>query len=139
MSEDDRHNAFLEAIRSPLDSSAVRVDVRLARVEQPAHSVQLVGVAGIDGVPFEQRGEVRTGALEIYAIEQDAAGNVLAQINQQMNLKLSEQQYRAYLKSGILFRGVVALKPGATVLRVLVQDAATAEVGCVIVPLDQVK
>ncbi|HEX4067626.1 MAG TPA: VWA domain-containing protein [Acidobacteriaceae bacterium] len=138
-SEDDRHNAFLEAIRSPLDSSAVRVDVRLARVEQPAHTLQVVGVAGIGGLPFEQRGDVRTGALEIYAVEQDAAGNVLAQVNQQMNLKLSEQQYRAYLKSGVLFRGVVALKPGATVLRVLVQEAGTAELGCVIVPLDRVK
>jgi VWFA-related protein len=137
--ENDRHNAFLAVIRSPLDSSAVPVEVRLARVEQPAHSVQVVGVAGIGGVPFEQRGEVRTGALEIYAIEQDAAGNVLEQMNQQMNLKLDERQYQQYLKSGILFRGVIALKPGATVLRVLVQDAGTAEVGCVIVPLDGVK
>jgi hypothetical protein len=31
------------------------------------------------------------------------------------------------------------LKPGATMLRVLVQDAATAEVGCVIVPLERVQ
>jgi len=139
MSEDDRRSAFLAAIRSPLDSSAVPVDVRLTRVEQPSHSVQIVGVAGIGGVPFEQQGEVRTGALDIYAIEQDASGNVLEQVNQQMNLKLSEQQYRTYLKSGILFRGMVALKPGATVLRVLVQDAGTAEVGCVIVPLERVK
>lgn len=139
MSEDDRRKAFLEAIRSPLDSSAVPVDVRLARVENTAHSVQVVGVAGIGGLPFEQRGEARTGALEIYVVEQDAAGNVLAQVDQQMNLKLSEQQYRAYLKSGIVFRALIALKPGATVLRVLVQDVGTAEVGCVIVPLDHVK
>jgi VWFA-related protein len=139
MSETDRHNAFLAAIRSPLDSSAVPVDVRLARVEEPAHALQVAGVAGIGGVPFEQLDGVRTGALDIYAIEQDAEGNVLAQANHQMKLKLNEQQYRAYLQAGILFRESIALKPGATILRVLVQNAGTAEVGCVIVPLDRVK
>jgi VWFA-related protein len=136
--DSDRHNAFLAAIRSPLDSSAVPVDVRLTRVEQPANALQVVGVAGIAAVPLQQQGQFRTGALDIYAIEQDAAGNVLEQVNQKMNLKLNEQQYQQDLKAGILFRGVLALKPGATVLRILVQDARTAEVGCVIVPLDRV-
>lgn len=137
--ENDRHNAFLVAIRSPLNSSAVPVDVRLTRLEQPPHSLEVVGVAGIGSVFFEQRGDLRTGALDVYAIEQDAAGNVLTQVNQQVNLKLNEHQYRQYLKSGILFRGVIALKQGATVLRVLAQDARTAEIGCVIVPLNRVK
>ncbi|MFY9746125.1 MAG: VWA domain-containing protein [Acidobacteriaceae bacterium] len=137
--EHDRHNAFLAAVRSPVDSSAVPVDVRLARVEQPPHSVQVVGVAGIRGLPFEQQGGVRTGALDIYAIEQDAAGNVLEQVNQQMNLKLSAEQFQTYAQTGVQFRGVIPLKAGATVLRILVQDAATAEVGCVIVPLEKVQ
>jgi VWFA-related protein len=139
LSESDRHNAFLAAIRSPLDSSAVPLEVRLTHLEQPAHSLQVVGVAGIRGVPFEQQGEIRTGTLNIYTIEQDAAGNVLEQVNQRLNLKLDEQQYRQYLQSGVLFRGIVALKLEATVLRVLVQDVGTAEVGCVIVPLDSMK
>lgn len=103
------------------------------------NSLRMVGVAGIESVPLEEQGGIRTGALQIYAIEQDAAGNVLEQVDQRMNLRLNEQEYRAYLKSGILFRGMVPLKPGATVLRVLVQDAGTAQVGCVIVPLEKVK
>ena len=48
-------------------------------------------------------------------------------------------QYQTYSQSGVQFRGVITLKPGATMLRVLVQDAATAEVGCVIVPLEKVQ
>jgi hypothetical protein len=54
-------------------------------------------------------------------------------------LLVLEQQYQVYSQSGIQFRGVIPLKPGATMLRVLVQDAATAEVGCVIVPLEKVQ
>ncbi|MGA8939329.1 MAG: VWA domain-containing protein [Acidobacteriaceae bacterium] len=138
VSENDRRNAFLAAIRSPLDATAVPVDVRLARAEQPPHSLQIVGVAGIGDVFFQQQDDLRTGALEIYAIQQDAAGNVLNQMNQRLDLKLNEQQYEQYLRSGILFRNLVTLKSGATVLRVLVQDPHSAEVGCVIVPLDSV-
>ena len=138
VSENDRRNAFLAAIRSPLDASAVPVDVRLARADQPPHSLQMAGVAGIGDVFFQQQGDLRTGALDIYAIQQDTAGDVLDQMNQRLNLKLTEQQYQQYLSSGILFRNVIALKSGATVLRVLVQDPHSAAVGCVIVPLSSV-
>lgn len=137
--QNDTHNAFLAAMRSPLDSSAVPVDVRLERLDQPSPALQVIGVAGIRNLHLEQQDALRVGALRIYEVEQDAAGNVLEQANQQLDLKLSEQQYQSYIKSGILFRGQVPLKAGATVLRVLVQDAGTAQVGCVIVPLDQVK
>ena len=138
-SDDDRHSALLAAMRSPLASSALPLDVHLARIEQPPHALQMVGVAGIGAVRFDQQGTFHIGTLNIYAVEQDTAGNVLDQLNQPMLLHLSDQEYRGYLKSGILFRAVIALKPEATVLRVLVQDAGSAQVGCVIVPLDQVK
>ena len=139
-SEKDSLNSFLAAMRSPLDSSAVPLDVRLSRVDRPLpHSIQIVGVAGIAGVQLAQYGGLRHGALNIYAVEQNAAGDVLHQMNQRLKLNISEEQYRAYLRSGILFRGNVPLQPGATVLRVLVQDPGTSEVGCVIVPLAKVK
>jgi VWFA-related protein len=138
-SEDESHNSFLAAIRSPLDASAVPLEVRLNRVDQPApHSVQVVGVVGIGKIRLPKDGDVRRGTVDVYTIEQDAAGNVLQQANQRLNLKLTEQQYQAYLQSGILFREVLQPEQGATVLRVLVQDPGTSEVGSVIIPLARV-
>lgn len=137
--ENERRNAFFSAIRSPLNSSAIPIDVRMARADQPAPSLQLVGVAGIGGVPFQQQGNLRTGALIIYSILQDVAGNVLEQVDQKLDLKLTEQQYESYLKSGIIFHSTIPLKPTATVARILVQDAGTAQIGCVIVPLARIQ
>ena len=137
--DNDRHDMFVAALRSPLYSAAVQVDVRLARVQQTPHTLQVMGVTGIEGVAFQQQGDIRTGALDVYAVQQDPAGNVLQQNNQRINLRLNEQQYRAYLHSGVLFRQIVSLHPETTMLRVLVQDVGTAGVGCVIIPLDQLK
>jgi VWFA-related protein len=138
--ENESHNSFLAAIRSPLDASALPLEIRLDRVDQPApHSLQIVGVVGIGGLRLLKDGDVRHGALDVYAIEQDATGNVLHQSNQRLNLSLTDQQYQSYLHSGILFHQLVQSSQGATVLRVLVQDPGTSEIGSVIVPLTSVK
>jgi hypothetical protein len=56
-----------------------------------------------------------------------------------LNLSLTDQQYKGYLQSGISFRQLVQPHQGATVLRVLVQDPGTSEIGSVIVHLTTVK
>jgi hypothetical protein len=110
----------------------VPVAVRLNRIDQPVpHSLQVAGVIGIGSVRIPQDRGARRGVLEVYTIQQDAAGNVLHQV--------TEQQYQTYLRSGILFRQFVEPTPAATVLRVLVQAPGSSEVGCVIVPLAKFK
>jgi len=59
----------------------------------------------------------------------------LQQTNLRLNLNLTEQQYQAYLQSGIFFRKSLEPKEKASVLRVLVQFAGTPEVGSVIIPM----
>ena len=138
--ENESHNSFLAAIRSPLDASALPLEIRLDRVDQPApHSLQIVGMIGIGGLRLSKEGDVRHGALDIYAIEQDSGGNVLHQTTQRLNLSLTDQQYQNYLRSGILFHQLVQPNQGTTVLRVLVQDPGTSEIGSIIVPLTSVK
>ncbi|HUJ30609.1 MAG TPA: VWA domain-containing protein [Candidatus Acidoferrum sp.] len=138
--ENERHNNFLAAIRSPLDSSVIALIVKIDRVEKPAaHSLQITGSIGLKNLQVTQKGDMRTGAVEMYIIEQDAAGNVLHQTSNRLRLNLTEQQYQKYLQSGIVFREYAQPNQNAAVLRVLVQDPATSEVGSVIIPLAQVK
>ena len=134
--ENESHGSFLAAIRSPLDASAIPLAVKADRAGQPpAQSLQILGSVGIGGLLLPEDGGVRRGTLNVYIVEQDAAGNVLQQVNNRYNLKLTEQEYRAYLQSGVRFRESIQPKPGATVLRVLVQNPGTSEVGSVIIPL----
>jgi hypothetical protein len=76
--------------------------------------------------------------INVYAIQQDITENVLQQVNNRFRLKLTEQQYQTYLQSGIKFREIIQANPQAVMLRVLVQDASSSEVGSVIIPLSRV-
>jgi VWFA-related protein len=137
--QDDRHNNFLIAIKSPLDSSAIPLEVKVDRVNQPTpNSIALSGSIGIHDLQLVQSGEVRTGALDITVIEQDETGKVLRESANHINLRFTEKQYPAILKSGITFRKSVQPQSGATTLRVLVQDPSTAAIGSLIIPLAHV-
>ena len=138
--QDERHNSFLTAIKSPLYSSAIPLQIQVSRVNQPtADSLSLSGSIGIHDLQLVLNGEIRTGALDIAVIEQDQTGKVLSQSNNRINLRFSEKQYPEFLKTGINFRKSVQPQAGATTLRVLVQDPTTAAIGSLIIPLSQVK
>jgi hypothetical protein len=138
--QDDRRNNFLIAIKSPLDSSAIPLEVKVDRVNQPTpNSLALSGSIGIHDVQFVQSGEIHTGAIDITVVEQDETGKVLRESANRINLRFSEKQYPAVLKTGITFRKSVQPQAGATTLRVLVQDPATAAIGSLIIPLSKVK
>ncbi len=138
--QDERHNNFLIAIKSPVDSSAIPLQIQVSRVNQPTpNSLALSGSIGIHDLQLVQSGEIHTGSLDITVIEQDQTGKVLRESANRINIRFTEKQYPAVLKSGITFRKSVELQPGATTLRILVQDPATAEIGSLIIPLSQVK
>jgi VWFA-related protein len=138
--QDERRNNFLAAIKSPLYSSAIPLEVKVDRVRQPtANSLALSGSIGIHDIPLVQSGEIHIGALDITVIEQDGTGKVLRESANRINLRFSEKQYPAILKTGVTFRKSLQPKAGATTLRILVQDPGTAAIGSVIIPLSQVK
>jgi hypothetical protein len=94
-----------------------------------------LGTVGIGGIVLPKEGDVRKGSLDVYTLEQDAAGNVLKQVNDRLKLSLTEQQYQAYLHSGVFFRKSVQPSGNTAVLRMLVQFDGSPEVGSVIIPL----
>jgi VWFA-related protein len=138
--QDERHNNFLTAIKSPLDSSAIPLQIQVSRVNQPApNSLALSGSIGIHDLQLVESDEIRTGALDITVIEQDETGKVLRESTNRINLRFTEKQYPAVLKSGITFRKSVQPQGGVTTLRVLVQSPTTAAIGSLIIPLSQLK
>jgi hypothetical protein len=82
---------------------------------------------------------VRKVALDVVTIEQDRSGKVVAQSGSTINLQVTDKRYTDYVKSGFPFHQYVQPKADATTLRILVEDASTAEVGSLIIPLSQIK
>ena len=132
--------ALLAALESPFDASTVPLEVSVARVEQPKpQMLRLRGSVDIKDLPLAQAGGARHGRLDVLVVEQDAAGNLLHQVANHLDLKLTEAQYGAYLKSGIRFQEYVQPHPGTAVVRVLVREPMSQELGSVVIPLPQVK
>ncbi len=136
---DERHNEYLAAIRSPLESSSIPVTIKVVRVEKPLpHCLSLFGSIDIRSVRFQQVGSMRKGAVEVATIEQDGTGKILRRSASRINFDFTEAKYAGYLKTGFPFHQFVQPQAGVTTLRVVVVDSATAEVGSLIIPLSSV-
>lgn len=138
--QDERHNEYLVALRSPLESSSIPVTVKVVRVEQPLpHCLSLFGSVDIHKLRFAQTGDAHKGALEVATIEQDETGKILRQSASKINFDFTEQKYAAYLKSGFPFHQFVQPQAGVTTLRIIIEDPSTAQLGSLIIPLSQIK
>jgi hypothetical protein len=125
---------------SPIDSSSIPVEVRVNRVNQPSpDTLTLSGTIDIHDIRLTQTGEMRIGVVDVIILQQDETGKVLSESTDQLNLRFTEEQYSAMLKSGIQFRKTMQPKSGAATLRVLVQDPSTAAIGSLVIPLSQLK
>jgi len=138
--KDQSRNSLLTAVRSPIESSAIPVQVRVERVEKPLpHCLSIFGSIDIHSVQVLQDSGVRKVALDVVTIEQDQSGKVVAQSGSTINLQFTDKRYTDYVKSGFPFHQYVQPKADATTLRILVEDPSTAEVGSLIIPLSQIK
>ena len=137
---DQNWKTVVTAVNSPIESSVIRLQAKVDRVDQPLpNSLKLLCSIDIHNLRLVQTGDLHKGAVSVYVIQQDGAGKVLSQWTKTYDLQLSEKQYAALLKSGMPFNQDVQPKAGLTTLRVLVEDPATAEIGSLIIPLSQVK
>jgi VWFA-related protein len=137
--KDQNWSTLVTAAQSPIESSAIPLRAKVDRVDQPMpNSLRLLCSIDIRSLRLLQTGDLRKGAVSVYVIQQDGVGKVLSQWTKTYDLRLSEKQYAALLKSGMPFNQDLQPKAGVTTLRVLVEDPATAEIGSLIIPLSQV-
>ena len=137
VTKEENQSNLLAALRSPIESSAIPVQVTIDRVEKPLpHCLSIFG--SIDIHNLQNRG-VREAALDVVTVEQDQSGKVVAQSGSAINLHSSDKAYADYVKSGVPFHQYVQPKPDATTLRILVEDPTTAEVGSLMIPLSDIK
>jgi VWFA-related protein len=137
--KDQNWKTVLSAVQSPIESSLIPLQAKVDRVNEPLpNSLRLLCSIDIHNLRLVQTGELRKGTVSVYIIQQDGVGRVLSRWTKTYDLQLSEKQYAALLKSGMPFSQDVQPKSGATMLRILVQDPTTAEIGSLIIPLSQV-
>lgn len=140
VTKEQKRSNLLTALHSPIESSAIPVQVKIDRVEKPLpHCLSISGSIDIRKVQMLHNSGVRKLALDVVTVEQDQSGKVVAQSGSTINVDFSDKRYADYVKSGVPFHQYVQPKDDATTLRILVEDPSTAEVGSLVIPLSQIK
>lgn len=131
---------LLSAIQNPYPVTVIPLDITAARVERRgSRSLQLTGSIGIAGLPMADDKGRKEDTLEVFVVEQGAAGQVLRQSLHHMALALTGAQYETYRKTGVAFRQIVEPLPATAVLRVLVRESESTQMGSVIIPVKQIQ
>ena len=131
----DRRNQLLEAVLTPLESTAIGVVARIERLKDGGvDSLRITGTIDLHSLALEKLTEGWSGAINVYVVQQDAAGGVLDRTRQRYDLKLTDRLYEDYLKSGVSIQSTIRPKQDVATLRVLVAEAYGSRIGSVIIP-----
>ena len=131
---------LLTAFGSPLESATIGLQAMVERVNRPKlNSMRIQWTVDIHNLQLSREADLRTGAINVFFIQQDGTGRELNRVQEAFDIRLTKDYYEAYLKSGMTFHNDVQWKDGAVTLRMVLADRSSAALGSLIVPLSQVK
>ena len=134
------HNSLVTALRSPIQSSEIPLQAKIERVDAAKpNALKIRGVIDTTALHLIDNGKMHEGALDVTIVEQDASGKILSQSGNHLKLSLPPEQYAALLVKGISFEKHLEASAESVTLRIMVQEPATARVGSLIVPLEEIK
>jgi VWFA-related protein len=133
-------SSLATAFDSPLESAAIPLKATVERVNRSkTDSLRIQWTIDIHNLQLAHEGDLRTGAINVFFIQQDSAGRELDKAQDAFDIRLTKDNYETYWNSGMTFHSDVQLKGGMTVLRIVLADRSNAAVGSLIIPLSQVK
>jgi hypothetical protein len=137
LAEKTAENNVDRIVLSPLEAEEVHLLARVERVAAPA-SLSVSGSIDLKNIEMRTVGTMLAGSVELYLVQQDPAGEVLDKSREKMVLRLTQEEYASYLKTGLFFRKVIPAKHNVATLRVVAGDPRTAKMGSLIIPVAQV-
>ena len=134
--EDKVKTELQQAAMSPLDATVLGMIVGGKAAEPPAARNLDLRIS-LDPTQFllTQSGDRRVGALDLFFLQRDAAGNILIAEKQHLGLNFEEKQYEVLAKAGIILERHLIVQPQAAEIRVVVRDASSDALGSVTVPV----
>jgi VWFA-related protein len=139
--EKTRKAEMRAAVWSPLESTAVAMNVRLDLVDAPARNMVNV-VVQVDPatVGFRKEGDRWKAELDVVYVQKDQRGSIKGEgVADRISLALTDATYAEARTHGVVRQQRFPRQPGAVTLRVVVRDADTGSTGSVTMPFDQVE
>lgn len=134
--EEKIKSELLDAAVSPLDATNLAMLISVKPVE-PLEKHDLDLRIEMDPKQFllSLAGGHDTGALDMYYLQRDAQGNILAADKHRLGLNFDPKQYAFLAKAGIIFESHVTLHADTSEIRVVIRDAGSGAMGSVTMPV----
>lgn len=125
-----------EAALSPIEATSLSMIVS-GKLVEPASSRNLELHIGLD--PKQLQLDIvqdhRKGALDLFLLQRDATGNMVAAEKQHIGVNLDEKQYEYLSRVAMVLEKHVVVQPQAAELRVVVRDAGSSILGSISLPV----
>jgi hypothetical protein len=90
-----------------------------------------IGVASLSLIP---EAGLRKGEVDVMILQRDETGDIFRRVNETIQMGFRDSTYNNLLAGGLPHRLAINLDPRATVIRVVVRDSATGNLGSLTIP-----
>jgi VWFA-related protein len=125
-----------EAIRSPLESTDLSLDVQVdAANDSGARQLRVKISLDPSQLHFQQQGDRWTDNVGEYWAEFDGEGHQVGTHSQTLNLRPTLDEYKTFVQKAFSFSETVPIADDAEEVRLVVRDGKEGAIGSVIIPL----
>jgi VWFA-related protein len=127
----ERAAALQAAVASPIGASGLGLTLRIDPVAGRPSAYRLMVRVEPDGIALERRGGESRGALDVIVAQIRADGADARSFDDRVDISLSGERLRLFLRDGLRIEHTVTLMPVAERLRIVVRDARTGAIGAI--------
>jgi hypothetical protein len=126
--------ALQQAADSPLDATNLSMIVTGKGAENPRAVEFHIGIDPKQ-LLLQGSGDHRKGAVDLLFLQRSAAGAILAEEKQHVDLNLDEKQFQYLAKAAMVLDRHVTIQPRSAEIRVVIRDAGSGTVGSIAMPV----
>jgi len=127
-----RKNDLEQAAWSPLDANAIPLTARLLPSATGGYNLNLT--ISLSGLNVQPEGGVWSGEADVLLMQRDQQGREFGRVTDTIEMRLKQATYGQMLKTGVPYRHEIMVNPKAEVLRVVVRDAKSGDLGTLTIP-----
>jgi VWFA-related protein len=127
-----------ETLQNPLEATAMALDVKLAKGDEPA---TLAVTMRVDprNITLTKAGERWNGEVDLLIAQRYPQGGVDVNFYTTLTLNLTAEQRDRVLREGLVVTRPIAIQPSTHQLRVAARDAPTGATGSLIIPAEKLR
>jgi VWFA-related protein len=134
----NRKSLLANIATSPLDATGIGIRVRVKAANLPGAQELHARVEFLpQEISFAHADGRWIGKVDAVLVQIDAKNRIVDAMDDTLDLNFLPDRFQQALTRGISFARVVSIQPDATVLRVILRDAATGTAGSVGIPVLQ--